>query len=266
MTKGSKYSRIILWVFRKHYKSGMTNVAFTRDELREAAEALGEKAPKNLGDILYSFRYRKSFPEEIKSTAPEGMEWYIKGTGDASYSFLLSDQNTRIVPNDNLIVTKIPDATPEIIRSAAGSDEQALLAIVRYNRLIDIFLGLAAYSLQNHLRTKVGGIGQVEIDEIYVGVDSNGQQFIIPVEAKGHNDQIGIVQTEQDLAVCAAKWSGYTPIAIAVQFITDETVAMFQLIEQDQSIKIAREKHYRLVAAKDISSEDMLCYANLMEK
>jgi len=50
---------------------------------------------------------------------------------------------------------KIPDATPEIVAAYALSDEQALLAKVRYNRLLDIFLGVAAYSLQNHLR-KIG--------------------------------------------------------------------------------------------------------------
>lgn len=48
------------------------------------------------------------------------------------------------------------------------SDEQALLARVRYNRLLDIFLGLATYSLQNHLRTSVTDIGQIEVDEICV--------------------------------------------------------------------------------------------------
>ena len=56
--------------------------------------------------------------------------------------------------------------------TAAMSDEQALLAKVRYNRLIDVFLGLVAYSLQNHLRTTVTEMGQIEIDEIYVKLDA----------------------------------------------------------------------------------------------
>ena len=51
------------------------------------------------------------------------------------------------------------------------NDEQALLAKIRYNRLIDIFTGITCYSLQNHLRTTVPNIGQVEIDEIYIGID-----------------------------------------------------------------------------------------------
>ena len=66
---------------------------------------------------------------------------------------------------------KIPDSTPGVIAKYVLSDEQALLARVRYNRLVDIFTGITCYSLQNHLRTTVRSIGQVEIDEIYVGID-----------------------------------------------------------------------------------------------
>jgi hypothetical protein len=98
----------------------------------------------------------------------------IEGAGRSKYAFKLVRIN-RIVPNRKLIAVKIPDATPEIVNAYALSDEQALLAKVRYNRLIDIFLGIAAYSLQNHLRTTVSSIGQVEIDEIYVAVDRHGR-------------------------------------------------------------------------------------------
>ncbi len=58
----------------------------------------------------------------------------------------------------------------------------------------------------NHLRTTVRSIGQIEIDEIYVGIDKRGAQYGSPVQAKGHSDKIGIVQIEQDIAVCAAKF------------------------------------------------------------
>ena len=45
---------------------------------------------------------------------------------------------------------KIPDATPGIVQKYALADEQALLAKLRYNRLLDIFTGVTCYSLQNH--------------------------------------------------------------------------------------------------------------------
>ena len=87
--------------------------------------------------------------------------------------------------------TKIPDATPGIIIKYTQGDEQALLAKIRYNRLIDIFTGVTCYSLQNHLRTTVTGIGQIETDELYIGVDRRGAQYIFPVQAKGGKDQLG---------------------------------------------------------------------------
>ena len=112
------------------------------------------------------------------------------------------------MPNEHLALTAIPDATPELIRAYALDDEQALLAIVRYNRMVDTFLGLTTYSLQNHLRTTVKGIGQIEIDELYVGLDKYGCHYVIPVQAKGGKDQIGIVQTTQDIRFVEQKFPG----------------------------------------------------------
>jgi len=80
---------------------------------------------------------------------------------------------TRIRPSEDRLRIAVRDATPELIRAYALDDEQALLAIVRYNRLIDTFLGLTTYSLQNHLRTTVKGIGQIEIDELYKSVSTS---------------------------------------------------------------------------------------------
>lgn len=259
MAAGS-YAKIIEDIFNNHYTDGTDKVSFTRDDIRDSAKKLGLNVPKNIGDVVYSFRYRQPLPESVQSKAPDDKEWCIRGQGDAEYAFILTSLSAKITPNPNLIITKIPDSTPEIIRASAGSDEQALLAIVRYNRLIDTFLGITSYSLQNHLRTKVPGIGQVEVDEIYVAIDSHGQQYIVPVEAKGHNDQIGRVQTEQDLAVCDYKWPEYTPLAVAVQFITDTVVAMFELILQGDDVRVVKEKHYELVKASDISEEERKAY------
>jgi hypothetical protein len=106
-------------------------------------------------------------PESISSTALGGKEWIIVGTGIAAYEFRIASP-AKIQPSINLKRIKIPDATPEILKKyAAGTDEQALLAKIRYNRLVDIFLGITCYSIQNHLRTTVEGIGQIEVDEIY---------------------------------------------------------------------------------------------------
>ena len=256
----NKYDNIILGIFQDHYHPGDTTVSLERDELSRKAKVLGIKTPKNLGDIVYSYKYRNSLPDDIIKTAPDGFYWRIKNVGRALYEFALSEGMEFIEPDKLLATTKIPDATPSIVREYSLSDEQALLAIVRYNRLIDIFLGITCYSLQNHLRTTVNGIGQVETDEIYVGVDKGGRQFIIPVQAKGGTDKLGISQIEQDLALCKEKYPNLICKSIACQFITKEIVAMFEFsIENDQIVKIS-ESHYNMVNAAEISPEELKNY------
>jgi hypothetical protein len=260
MKKLNRYQSLIARIFAKRYKKGKTVVPFSRDELIETAALLEIAVPKNIGDVLYSFRYRNPLPEEILATQPKGMEWVIEGSGRAEYEFRLVPIN-RIEPNENLITIKIPDATPEIVASNSLSDEQALLAKVRYNRLIDIFLGVTAYSLQNHLRTTVKGLGQIEIDEVYIGVDRMGCQYVIPVQAKGGSDQLSTVQAKQDIACCAEKFPNLVCRAISAQFIDDSRIAMFELqLDENSLVRTAEERHYRLVSADQISEIDMSSY------
>ena len=177
MTKvDNRYSKLIENIFLKNYKKGAKEVAFQREDLISAATKLGVELPKNLGDIVYSFRYRNNLPESIRKLAPDNLEWVIRPTGRGKYKFSLT-AIPRILPNPLLVETKILDATPGIIVKYALDDEQGLLTKLRYNRLIDIFSGITCYSLQNHLRTTVPTIGQVETDEVYVGVDKRGSSM-----------------------------------------------------------------------------------------
>src|SRR3990172_3726029 len=160
MTKEpNRYARLIEEIFLKHYQKGLREIPFERNELDEAAAKLGIKLPKNLGDVLYTFRYRSELPGSITSKAPEGFEWIIRPAGRSKYKLVLVENNP-VAPSGMLAETKIPDATPGIISRYALSDEQAVLAKIRYNRLVDIFTGITCYSLQNHLRTSVKELGQ----------------------------------------------------------------------------------------------------------
>jgi len=239
------------------YSEGKTEFSFGRHEIAEICEILGTSVPKNIGDLLYSFRFRNPLPQKILDTAPEELEWVIFSEGIAKYKFKLTKIN-RILPNPNLINIKILDATPEIILKHTQNDEQALLAILRYNRLIDIFLGITVYSLQNHLRTTVKQVGQIEIDEVYVGVDKHGRQYIVPVQAKGGKDQLSVVQTSQDIAFCGEKYPELICKSVSAQFINDTEIALFDLIVEDEMIKIVDEKHYKLVGKGDLDSAELL--------
>lgn len=126
--------------------------------------------------------------------------------------------------------------------------------------MIDIFTGVACYSLQNHLRTNVPRIGQIETDELYIGLDKKGVHYVFPVQAKGGNDLLSIVQIEQDIALCAAKFPSLVCRPIAAQFTEDDLIALFEFEEGKQGVAISSEKHYRLVPPEKMTAEDLKAY------
>ena len=258
--KWNRYQAIILDIFERNYKGG-EEFEFGREEIAAAAERRGVKPPKNLGDVIYTFRYRRRLPQPILDKQPPDRYWLILGAGDARYRFRLTKLAT-VVPTKGMLVRKIPDATPEIISQYALTDEQALLAKIRYNRLIDVFLGIAAYSLQNHLRTKIANYGQIEIDELYVGVDSRGSQYIVPVQAKGGSDTLGVIQTIQDTIFCQTqdRYRHCISRPVSAQFMADDTIALFELTFDGNDVSIVRERHFRLTDAKDIGEKDLAAY------
>jgi hypothetical protein len=257
--KPNRYEQIIERIFCSHYKKDDVRVVFTREDIVIVANELGITLPKNLGDVVYSFRYRNALPETIIKCAPQGKEWIILPAGRALYEFVATPQSI-IIPNELLSRIKIPDATPGVIDMYSLSDEQALLAKLRYNRLIDTFIGITCYSLQNHLRTTVPDMGQVETDEIYVGLDSHGAHYILPVQAKGGRDRLSIVQIAQDFAMCNNKFSSLICRPIAAQFMASDVIALFEFRRDEDGITVCAEKHYRLVPSEEITPEDLAVY------
>lgn len=254
------YGPIMVELFSRHCPPGCSSFDFAREEIRNIANTLGIKAPDNLGDFVYSFKFRRPLPDSIVQQVPPGRAWVLKNVGRSKYRFELG-KLSRILPRTDMAAIKVPDSTPEIIRMYAKGDEQAILARVRYNRLIDVFLGITAYSLQNHLRTSVKGIGQIEVDELYVGLNSEGAQFIVPVQAKVKEDQHSVTQTFQDIALCREKFPNLVCRAVSAQFIeSSETIVMFELVEQDHEIRVKTERHYQLVNGDDISPTDLRSY------
>lgn len=255
----NRYSQIIEYIFRSHYVKGAKRIEFARDEIVQAAKKLKIDLPKNLGDVLYSFRYRGQLPPSIQSCAPKGKDWVILPVGRAKYCFVASTLSN-IVPNQSLATTKIPESTPGIILMYALTDEQALLAKLRYNRLIDIFTGISAFSLQSHLRTSVPNVGQVETDEIYIGIDKRGAHYVFPVQAKGGKDNLSVVQIGQDFAMAADKFPKLICYPIAAQFMEDNNIAMFAFEKSGSEIKVLREKHYQLVPPDQITDAELRQY------
>ncbi|WP_374652313.1 hypothetical protein [Dongia sp.] len=277
---------VIVKLFFRNYSEGVTEIEFARDDYDWALEEVKRERPeifkaamkkieeesdeepleddqssgksiekhKNIGAVIYDYRFRRPMPPEIRETETPGenLFWRLTLTGKGKYKFVLGP-SPYIVPDDNAPEVQIYEATPEIIAQYSFDDEQALLAKVRYNRLIDLFLGITAHSLQNHLRTTVEGVGQIEIDELYVGQDSEGQGYVVPVQAKGKKDKMSIVQTEQDVAFCAShqKFASLKARPVSAQFLPDKRIHLFELGVDGDAIKVKRERRYSFLAATD---------------
>ena len=268
MSTASLAQQIIEWIFAQRHNPGDDQVTFTRDDLISAAAALGAPRPKNLGDIVYSLRYRVPLPHSIRQTAPPGREWAIFPGGSAVYTLRTVPFNL-IEPRQGLRTIRLPDATPGVISKYSLTDEQALLARVRYNRLLDVFTGLACYPLQSHLRTSITipnaidgkpSSSQVETDDVYVGLDEHGAHYILPVQAKGSSDSLSVIQIWQDYRVAQQKFPDLIPRPVAAQFMKQSAIALFEFQESNNQITIAREHHYCLVAPEELAPGELAAY------
>ena len=105
--KLNRYQALIEKIFFGHYRKGKTNFEFDRKEIKSAALALGIALPDNLGDVIYSFRFRTDLPERVTKTQPDGVEWVIELAGKARYRFNLVKVN-RILPRRDLVTIDIP--------------------------------------------------------------------------------------------------------------------------------------------------------------
>ena len=217
---------------------------------------------------MYSLRYRVPLPDSIRRTAPRGREWAIFPGGNAVYTLRTVPFNL-IEPRQGLRTIRLPDATPGVISKYALTDEQALLARVRYNRLLDVFTGLACYPLQSHLRTSITitnaidgtpSSSQVETDDVYVGLDEHGAHYILPVQAKGGSDSLSVIQIWQDLQVAEQKFPDLIARPVAAQFMEQSVIALFEFQESNNQITIAREHHYSLVPPEELESHELAAY------
>ena len=232
-----------------------------RDRLAPTPRRVRSRLSARRRQVIDVSRSGTAMPEAIRKTQPPGKEWVIERLSQSEYAFRLFEIR-RIVPNPNLVAWKVPDATPKFVLEHALSDEQALLAKIRYNRLLDTFLGVTAYSLQNHLRTTVADLGEVQIDEVYVAYDNRGRQYVLPVQAKGGGDRISTLQTRRALACCAEKFPQLSCRAISAQFMKEDTIALFDMVRFGDEIRFHEERHYKLVPADQFSPEDLETYGS----
>jgi hypothetical protein len=178
----------------------------------------------------------------------------IVGRGKAKYAFVKLAAGTPVKIQDDLHSILLPDATPELVLEYAGDDEQGILAKVRYNRLLDIFLQITCYHLQNHWKTSIKNKGQCEIDDLYVGLNTTGKQFVIPVEAKSSGDHLNKTQIVQMIDFARARYSKLILRPVGIQELEDDSLAFVEFTPADHpdEIKIKEVRRYKLVSMSEV--------------
>ncbi len=148
-------------------------------------------------------------------------------------------------------VFKIPDNVPSIVERYSRDDEQALLARIRYNGLVTTFLGMSTYSLQSHWKTTLKLTGSpTEIDEMYVGLNADGQHFMIPVEAKSRerSERLTADQIYNNYITAKTQFPNVIVIPLAAKVIDDYQFAMvrFAVDSATEEVTKVMEKRYVL--------------------
>src|SRR5574341_358818 len=245
-----EYDRVIIHVFEKLYNTQLDSerLPFSKEDVVQAIDELG-LVINNVPDIPYTYRTGRSpLPDSILAHG----QWAIDGAGKGRYFFVRLERSPYIDIPQDIEATLILDSTPQIILKYQSTDEQALLARLRYNRLVDIFTGLTAYHLQGHFRTTVEELGQVEIDDLYIGVDTDSNGYGLPVEAKSESpkDRLGVIQITQMVKFARQNFEGLPIRPIGIKAMpADGSLMFFEFtVEEDpDQVETRRIKRYRLV-------------------
>ena len=96
--KANRYQAILAKIFSNHGGGNKKDFLFERDEITSVASQLKIQLPKNIGDVLYSQRYRAEWPEAIKSAIPKGHDLVILPAGKSRYRFKLVRGSSRVIP------------------------------------------------------------------------------------------------------------------------------------------------------------------------
>lgn len=246
------YGPILLHIFNARWRQGAATVLFTLDDVRTAAEALKLEI-RNPADLIYRMRSRTVLPKEILD---KGF-YILRAIGRGRYQFE-KGSSTIFNPLASEIMEAL-DLTPLPVRrllpeKLADMDEQAVLTIASYCKILDHFTGLTVYRLRSHVRKSVPGIGQAELDAIDVGVALRDDEMpvVFPVEAKAAPDALNRVQIFNMVQYAKHYFPGMIvrPLAIKVDEDSALHVMEFNVATKAADLKVVKSASYALVLSE----------------
>lgn len=242
------YVPILLCIFNKKYKEGDTVVAFSLDDIRQAASELNLQI-RNAGDLVYRMRSRTVLPKEILDKGFYLLRQVRRG------QYRLEVGTSTIVEHTPDEIVSALDCTPLPVRrllpeNLADIDEQGLLTIVHYCQILSHFTGLQVFRFKSHVRKSVLEVGQVEVDEVDVGVavDHTEKPIIFPIEAKAAPDALNWIQVAAQVRFAKQYFPEHLirPIGIKVDYDSLIHVLEFTASLDASQLEVVRSTTYRL--------------------
>ncbi len=235
-----------LFLSKYHQNPNVEEIEFTKDEIAETASNL-KKTIRNFPDVVYTYRARCELPKKILATG----HWIIKPAGKGKYLFKKTERPQFIEIQEGLAPIEVLNAVPEIVEKYSANDEQGLLSTIRYNRLVNIFTEITCFHLQSHMRTTIQNEGQIEIDDLYVGIDQEGKEYILPLEAKSpdERDKMGWIQITNLVRYARQFFPSLTCRPLATKLLGPDTICMIEFEDKTEYEKIGIKniKLYKLI-------------------
>ena len=250
--KSKIYVPILRAIFKAKYRRGVKEVDFNLDDIRSAALKLGI-VTRNPADVIYRMRSRTKLPSEILK---KGF-FILRQVGRGKYRLEQAESTIVNIP-ENEIIDAI-DITPLPVRrllpeDLSEIDEQGLLTVVDYCKLLSHFTGLTVYRLRSHVRKGVLLVGQVELDEVDVGVAlrDDDSPIIFPIEAKAADEAVNWVQVAAQVMYSEQYFPGYAIRPIAMKLDYDSLIHFleFNVTTDAKKLKIIRSATYRLTVSE----------------
>lgn len=103
------------------------------------------------------------------------------------------------------------------------------------------------------MRSSVQDIGQVEIDDLYVGVDTEGRWYVIPVEAKsvGPKERLGVVQIRQMILFAKQSYGELALRPVGVKPLADGSCVLLEFDDEEELEAIAVKRYARYKSVRD---------------
>lgn len=219
--KSRVYVPILRELVRRFGQPGAQRVEFTVRDVRQVADDLSIEIG-NAPDLVYRMRARTRLPDDILDMGFT----ILRGIGRGRYALEVGGEAVVRLPEHEILDHN--DQTPLPVRrllpeSLVELDEQGLLTMVGYCKLLDHFTGLTVYRLRSHVRKSVPGVGQAELDEIDIGVAMRDDEVpvVFPIEAKAADEVINRVQIATAVAYCETYFPGHEVRPIVVKLTYD---------------------------------------------